>query len=113
MDRLRTSRAMQLEQVLYTFAFITDRYATSLRSKRRFRVEGGRLVAFSALNLHRPTDRSAHLIGCSTQGIVTTWAQLAASVRVCTTEELVQLFIVLRRPWARPEVLGDERKRFS
>lgn len=109
MESFRTSEAARFDHVMYTSSIITACYAADLRSKTRLRVKSGGVVRPLVSNLDELSDRNAHRIEWSVQHIVMAWDQLATSVGVRSTEELLQQFTFLRRPWAHLGAFDDER----
>lgn len=108
MHSLRMSVATRPEQLLRTSSTITACYTTDWRGKKRFGVDGGGLVASSLLSLARASDCSAHCVEWIAQRNAKGWDQHAVYVGVRSIEELVQPFVVERRPWARSEVFINE-----
>lgn len=53
MESFRTSVAMRLDEVMYTFSIIVACYTMDPRSKTRFPVDGACFRAFPVLNLDR------------------------------------------------------------
>lgn len=107
-DSLGMPMATQFGQVVYTSSIVMACYATDLRRRNGFRVEGTGFADPSVLSLDMPRDPTAYGIRWSALRIVKSWDQLSNSVTVRNLEELVQPFVVFRRPWACFRVFSNE-----
>lgn len=104
-DNFSTSVATRFEQVIYVSSIIMATYAIDSRRRKRYRRNDGTFTIAPTLHLEKLTDRTSHRIGWNVQRVVSAWDQLASSIGISGAEEMVRAFVILRRPWARFEVL--------
>lgn len=97
--------------MLFFFSIITSCYGASSDSRKRFRIDGEDSVVPPTFTLDELSDFRAQRIGWKVQRIFAVCAQLAASVRVRSTKERVDLFNVLWRPRACFRFLSDEEEK--